>query len=127
MKTYRKKNRVHFIGALVSVFLSNLFAVVLQFFKGNVLDFAVAGELQTTVQYALLLIAFILCEVLCYFCCQRFCARFVTGCTNALKQDIFAAGIREAEEEADRIREGQDVLAAVTLQRVTDFLTDALA
>ena len=43
------------------------------------------------------------------------------------KQDIFAAGIREAEEEADRIREGQDVLAAVTLQRVTDFLTDSLA
>lgn len=95
MKTYRKKNRIHFIGALVSVFLSNLFAVVLQFFKGNVLDFAVAGELQTTVQYALLLIAFILCEVLCYFCCQRFCARFVTGCTKALKQDIFAAILRQ--------------------------------
>lgn len=43
------------------------------------------------------------------------------------KQDIFAAGIREAEDEADRIREGQDVLAAVTLQRVTGFLKDALA
>lgn len=43
------------------------------------------------------------------------------------KQDIFAAGIREAEDEADRIREGQDVLAAVTLQRITGFLKDALA
>ena len=43
------------------------------------------------------------------------------------KQDILAAGIREAEDEANRIREGQDYLAAVTLQRITGFLTDALA
>ena len=43
------------------------------------------------------------------------------------KQDILAAGIREAEDEANRIREGQDCLAAVTLQRITGFLKDALA
>ena len=43
------------------------------------------------------------------------------------KQGIFAAGIREAEDEANRIREGQDCLAAVTLQRITGFLKDALA
>ena len=43
------------------------------------------------------------------------------------KQDVLAAGIRKAEDEADRIREGQDYLAAVTLQRVSGFLHDALA
>lgn len=42
------------------------------------------------------------------------------------KQDILAAGIRKAEDEADRIREGQDHLAAVTMRQVVDFLNDAL-
>lgn len=91
MKKYQKKNRVYFIGAFVSIFISNLFAVSLQFFKGDVLDYAVAGDIQTTIQYAALLIAFILCEVLTYFCHQRFRAKFVVGCTKELKHDIFAS------------------------------------
>lgn len=77
MKKYQKKNRVYFIGALVSIFISNLFAVVLQFFKGDVLDYAVAREIQTTIKYAVLLITFILCEVMTYFCHRQFSARFV--------------------------------------------------
>jgi len=91
MKKYQKKNRVYFIGALVSIFVSNLFAVVLQFFKGDVLDYAVAGEIQTTIKYAVLLITFILCEVMTYFCHRQFSARFVVGCTKELKHDIFAS------------------------------------
>ena len=55
MKKYQKKNRVYFIGAFVSIIISNLFAVVLQFFKGDVLDYAVAGEIRTTIKYAVLL------------------------------------------------------------------------
>ncbi len=42
------------------------------------------------------------------------------------KQNIITAGIREAEDDAVRFREGQDYLAAVTLHRVTGFLNDAL-
>lgn len=89
MKAYQKKNRRHFVGALVSILISTVFAVSLQFFKGDVLDCAVAGEIGATVSYACLLIAFILCEVLGYFCYRQFGAKFVTGCTRALKQDIF--------------------------------------
>lgn len=37
MKEYEKKNRRCFAGALVSVLISTVFAVVLQFFKGDVL------------------------------------------------------------------------------------------
>ena len=67
MKKYQQNHRVYFIGALVSIFISNLFAVVLQFFKGDVLDYAVAGDMRTTIKYAVLLISFILCEVFTYF------------------------------------------------------------
>lgn len=89
MKDYQKKNRRYFVGALISVLISTIFAVALQFFKGDVLDCAVAGETQKTIRYALLLIAFILCEVLCYFCYKQFSAKFMVGCTRELKHDIF--------------------------------------
>lgn len=89
MKEYEKKNRRCFAGAFVSVLISTVFAVVLQFFKGDVLDYAVTGEVRETIRYACLLIGCILCEIFCYFCCKRFSARFVVGCTRSLKHDIF--------------------------------------
>lgn len=89
MKKYQKKNRIYFVGALASVLASTLFAVALQFFKGDVLDYAAAGEIHAAIKYAALLIAFILCEVLTYFCYRQFSAKFVIGCTGELKYDIF--------------------------------------
>ena len=89
MKKYQKHASVYFIGALVSILISTVFAVVLQFFKGDVLDSAIAGDTQTTLRYAFILIAFILCEILFYFGYRQFSARFVVGCTKLLKRDIF--------------------------------------
>ena len=89
MKKYQKKNSTYFIGAFVSILISTVFAVILQFFKGDVLDYAVAGEVQTTVKYALLLVGFILCEVMFYFFFKQFSAKFVVGCAKYLKHDIF--------------------------------------
>ena len=40
MRTYQKRNRAAFLGALVCILCSNTFAVVLQFFKGDVLDYS---------------------------------------------------------------------------------------
>ncbi|MBR5858821.1 MAG: hypothetical protein IKZ05_02765, partial [Clostridia bacterium] len=71
MKKYEYKNCRYFIGALVAILCSNLFAVSLQFFKGDVLDYAVAGDMSNTVLYGALLIAFILCEILFYFVYKR--------------------------------------------------------
>ena len=96
MKEYRKQNRRHFAAALVSVLISTIFAVWLQFFKGDVLDFAVAGEIGSTIRYAGLLVLFILCEVVSFFCYNRFSARFVAGCTGALKHDIFESILRRS-------------------------------
>ena len=91
MKKYQESNRRYFVGALVSILIGTIFAVVLQFFKGDVLDYAAAGDVQKTIRYAALLIGFILCECLFYFLYDRFSAKFVVGCTRELKHDIFAS------------------------------------
>lgn len=96
MKKYQKSNRRYFIGALVAVLISTIFAVVLQFFKGNVLDYAAASEVQKTTCYAILLVGFILCECLFYFLYARLSAKFVVGCTKELKLDIFASILKRS-------------------------------
>lgn len=63
MNQYIKNNRVSFWCAVICVFLSDLCAVVLQFFKGNILDYAVAKDAERTIGYAVLLIVFILLEI----------------------------------------------------------------
>ena len=67
MKRYHQRNRAAFFGALFCILSSNALAVVLQFFKGDVLDHAIAGEISTTIHYVLLLFSFILGEVLLYY------------------------------------------------------------
>ena len=89
MRDYLKRNRVSFVGALCCVFISHAFAVILQFYKGDVLDNAIAGDIHATIQCGVLLILFILCECLFFYLYKRFNARFVVGCTKLLKRDIF--------------------------------------
>lgn len=43
-----------------------MFAVVLQFFKGDVLDYAIAGDTQATLRYAILLAAIGMIDQLSY-------------------------------------------------------------
>ena len=82
MNKYQKRNKARFAGALVCIFISNAFAVILQFFKGNVLDNAISGKTGATMQSIILLITFILGEILFYFGYRQFGARFVAGCTG---------------------------------------------
>ena len=89
MKTYQKQNRRFYFCALISILTATIFGVCLQFFKGDVLDFAAAGDISGTVRSAALLFGFILCETLFYYLYDRFSAGFVVGCTRAMKQDIF--------------------------------------
>lgn len=89
MKRYERYHRSALAGALICALFSDLFAVILQFFKGDVLDCAIAGDAGRAVQYGLLLIGSILCDVLLYFCYRLLSAKFVVGCTKALKSDIF--------------------------------------
>ncbi|MBQ4089897.1 MAG: ABC transporter ATP-binding protein [Clostridia bacterium] len=96
MKKYQESNRRYFAGALVSILLGTVFAVVLQFFKGDVLDYAVAGEVQKAVCYAALLAGFILCECLLYFLYDLFSAGFIAGCIGELKRDIFESIVKRS-------------------------------
>ena len=89
MKTYENANRRCYFAALVCTLLSSVFAVELQFYKGAVLDFALAGQLRETVRSALLLISFIGLEVGGYYLFQRLSDRFVIGCISQLRRDIF--------------------------------------
>lgn len=148
MKKYESKNCRYFIGALVAILCSNLFAVSLQFFKGDVLDFAVAGDMSNTILYGALLITFILCEVLFFFVYKRQSAKFVIGCTRNLKQDIFASIFSRSyvsykehpqgeylsrySNEADTIKERRfnmlpmfwDILSKIIFVSVALFLLD---
>ena len=89
MKTYENANRRCYFAALVCTLLSSYFAVELQFYKGAVLDFALAGQLRETVRSALLLICFIGLEVGGYYLVQCLSDRYVIGCISQLRRDIF--------------------------------------
>jgi len=89
MKTYENTNRRSYLAALLCTLLSSLFAVALQFFKGAVLDYALAGRMAETIRYCLLLMAFIALEVGGYYLFLRFSSRYAIGCISALRRDIF--------------------------------------
>lgn len=148
MKKYELGNRHYYIGALLSILISNTFAVYLQFFKGDVLDYAVIGDTDNVIVYGSLLLLFILCEVLFYFIYRQFSAKFVIGCTRSMKQDIFehilhrsyvsykecsqGEYIAKYTNEADTIKERRfnmipmfwDILFKIILVSIALFLLD---
>jgi len=89
MKKYQKNNFRFFISALISILFGTIFAVILQFFKGKVLDYALSGDSFQTFQNGILLLMFIGFEVVSCYLYDRFRAEFVTECTRELKQDVF--------------------------------------
>ena len=107
MKKYQRQNGACFAGAMVSVLISIAFSVVLQFFKGDVLDNALAGAAPEALRYAILLIACILSEVLFYFVYKRFTARFVAGCARLLKRDIFESILRRGYVSYRQLAQGE--------------------
>lgn len=107
MKEYKKKNYKYFIGALMCALAGTVFAIVLQFFKGAVLDNAVAGRMQETIRYSLLLIGFIMSEVLAFFWYEQFSAKFVVGCIRHLKHDIFESIMRRSYVEYKEHPQGE--------------------
>ena len=94
MKKYERQNRPWLIGALVSVLAASLFGVALQFFKGEVLDSAIAGQGVRTLGYGLALAGYILGEILFFHLYRRLGDRFAAGCVTALKQDVFESVLR---------------------------------
>ena len=96
MKLYEKSNRYKYYASLICTLLSSLFAVALQFYKGAVLDHALAGQFAQTFRYAMLLILFIGLEVGGYYFFLRFSDQYAIGCISALRQDIFDSILRRS-------------------------------
>lgn len=94
MREYERRNRASFFHALICIAVSNALAVWLQFFKGDVLDHAIAGDTTATIRYGALLISFILGECLFYYLYKRYSAKYAVGCTRLLKRDIFDSILR---------------------------------
>lgn len=89
MKKYRRANGALYLGAAASVLFSAVFAVVLQFFKGQVLDNALAANGSAALGRALLLLCFIVLELLFYYLYNRLAAAYTAASVRGLKRDIF--------------------------------------
>ena len=103
MNTYHNKNRACFAGALISILISNTVAVALQFVKGEVLDFAILGDIRATANYASLLISLILFEIMLHFCYNRLSAMYVVGCAKNLRHDLFESVMRRSYVDYRRL------------------------
>ncbi|MEG1560587.1 MAG: ABC transporter ATP-binding protein [Clostridia bacterium] len=91
MNKYERKNRRFFIGLVFCAIFAIVFAVIGQFFKGYVLDNALAGNGFSTLNSALFLIGSILLEVFFYYLYDRIRISYSTGCERALREDFFRA------------------------------------
>ena len=107
MKKYERENRPWLAGALICTLISSLLAVALQFFKGGVLDRAIAGEGAAALGYGLALGAFILGEVGFFYLYRRLGDRFAAGCVTALKADIFESVLRRGYVDYKRRPQGE--------------------
>lgn len=107
MKTYEKRYRPYFAGALVSVLISTVFAVALQFFKGQVLDSAITRQGGAALRSALSLASFILGETLFFYLYRRLGDRFAAGCVMDLKRDIFASALHRDYAAFQRRPQGE--------------------
>ena len=121
MREYLKRNRASLFGALICIFISHAFAVVLQFFKGDVLDNAIAGDISTTIRFGILLISFILGECLFFYLYKRCNARFVVGCTKLLKRDVFASILNRDYVSYKELQQGAYI---AKLSNEADAITD---
>lgn len=110
MKSYANKNRGLFVLLSVCCMASAVFAVAVQFLKGEVLDLALTGALSRTGLFALLLLGAILCEVFLYYGYDRVSARFVTGCARDLRYDLMKGVL--LQEYPAFLKEGKNAYLA---------------
>lgn len=109
MKVYYKKNKKFFWGAIIFILISNSFAIALQFVKGDVLDFAVSGEIVLAVRSALLLFVLIMSEVWFYFFYRQMSAKYSVGCTKYLKHDVFESILGKNYSDYIQCQQGEYV------------------
>ncbi|BCN28785.1 ABC transporter ATP-binding protein [Anaeromicropila herbilytica] len=93
MSKYIKKNKFLLFGIIVTLVISSIFAVMVQFLKGDVLDYALLRNDTKTLMYAILLVSFILLEIAFQFGYDYLRAHFSIRCVKELREDFFRSMI----------------------------------
>ena len=88
MKSYIRRNKGYFILLSACCASSALFAVAVQFLKGEVLDLALTGALSRTGISVLFLLSAILLEVLLFYGYDCASSRFIASCARNLRFDL---------------------------------------
>jgi len=115
MNRYLKKHSSTLVMSVVFTFLSSGFAILVQFFKGNVFDFALAGNGHMSLLYGIALGSLIILEISSYYFYNRSRGLFCVDCARDLRQDYFASVLRRKPPEFLKKKQG-DYLAAYTNQ-----------
>lgn len=107
MKKYIRKNLKPLVLAIVFSTLAAIFAVRVQFFKGNVLDFALAKNVNHTLRYGFLLGLFILFELGFYYLYDRFRGRFAVNSIKEVRFDFFQSLLSRGYPEFLKKKQGE--------------------
>lgn len=89
MNKYIKKNKNNLILAILMSTITSILAVSLQFIKGDVLDYALKGDLKNGAYYGLLLGVFILLEIVSYYIYNLFRGKYTVDSMGDLREDYF--------------------------------------
>ncbi|NLX83574.1 MAG: ABC transporter ATP-binding protein [Clostridiales bacterium] len=115
MKRYLMPQARWLVCALFLALTAALAAVAVQFIKGRLLDYAIAGQGSQSLQLMALLLGVILFEITCYYLYNRCRGQYQTRALTCLREDFFSAQLNKTQGLMDDKRQGE-LLAAYTEQ-----------
>ena len=89
MKKYIHNNLKPLILAITFSVVASILAVRVQFFKGDVLDYALSRDFDNTLKYGLYLGLFIGLELISYYFYDRNRGKFAVNCSKEIRVDYF--------------------------------------
>lgn len=107
MKKYIKANLPAYMGALICILISVATGTVLQFLKGDVLDFALAGDGSAALKTGIELLILILAETGFAFLYDLLSGRFITGCVGKLKRELFTGALDRDYADFVKLTKGE--------------------
>ena len=107
MEKYIRKNLKLLLLATMFSTLAAIFAVKVQFLKGNVLDFALAQNLDSTLKYGIALGLFIFFELGFFYLYDRAKAKFTVNSMKEVRLDFFASLLSRPYPEFLKKKQGE--------------------
>ncbi len=107
VKKYVKSNIFLLLQAILFSTITAIIAVRVQFFKGDVLDFALVSDVSSTVRYGLLLLLFILFELGFYYLYDLARGKFAVCSIEQVRRDFFASLLRRKYPDFLRRTDGE--------------------